>query len=76
MGKRKRKFMVAIPISGSISIAVEATDEKAAIEAAWGAYNDDGADAGEVEWEAHEAITTGNVCHARPNSIQVTEHKE
>jgi hypothetical protein len=76
MGKRKRKFMVAIPIAGSISIAVEAANENTAIEAAWAAYNDDGADAGEVEWEAHEAIATGNVCHARTNSIQVTEHKE
>lgn len=66
--------MVSIPITGFCAIEVEAANAKAAKDAAWQAI-DDGAK-GEVEWEYTETVTSGNVCHAMQNDVEVTRVRE
>jgi hypothetical protein len=73
---KKTSYTVVIPIAGSLSIDVEADSEEEAKEVAWGKYDEAGEDAGELEWEAHECIAEGNVCHASTNEIEVIEHDD
>lgn len=64
------KYIVSIPITGSVSYTVEAADKKSAIAAAWKAI-DDGAPSDDETWEFTETVTSGNVCHAMQNNIEV-----
>lgn len=68
------KYIVSIPITGTCAVEVEASDRKSAIAAAWKAIDD--GNKGEVEWEYTENVTTGNVCHAMQNSIEVTRLRD
>lgn len=68
-----KTYYVAIPIAGSISIQVEAESPKAAKAAAWAKVEELGPEAGEVEWEFHEKIFSGNVCHVSLNEVQVDQ---
>lgn len=67
------KFCVEIPIAGRMAIEVDAADKQSAVSAAWAAYNADGPEAFDVEWEALDSISTGNVCHAPCSSTSATE---
>jgi hypothetical protein len=55
------KYLVSIPLAGSVRIEVEAESEEQAREAAWEQYSENGPDDFDVEWEAFERITSGNV---------------
>ena len=68
-----KTFYVTIPIAGTLTIAMEAENRKAAKDAAWNKYDEEGADAGEIEWEALESISTGNVLHVPCNDVEVSE---
>lgn len=58
------RFIVSIPVAGSITFEVEALDEAGAIAAAWGAYGDDELrDQADLAWEAMDRIVEGNVLH-------------
>lgn len=61
-------YHVTIPIAGSVTVLVEAKNEKEAIEKAWDKVGDDDA---ELEWEAHEKIARGNILYASCNDIEV-----
>ena len=70
------KYVVQIPIAGSISIEVEAADKKAALAAAWDLINTNegpAEDVGEIEWEYFDVISEGNCCHAPCNEICVSK---
>jgi hypothetical protein len=75
MTKRKQTHWVSIPITGRINIAVSADDDESAVEAAWDVYNEGKWDPDDVEWEATESVTEGNVCHAMQNDIEVSRVK-
>ena len=69
-----QSVLVAIPIAGALHIEVpllRGETEEDAFRKAWARYHKDAWDAGEVEWEAHNAITNGNVCHASHHEISV-----
>jgi hypothetical protein len=67
--------MVTIPITGFFGIEVEAESKEEAIEEAWRKFHD-GADPYEyLEWEPVSSVTTGNVCHAMQNDIEVSFEK-
>lgn len=67
-----KEFLVRIPIAGSVSFVVLADDEKEAVEEAWKAA-DDWEKNGEIEWEFHDKICSGNVLHVSLNQIEVDE---
>lgn len=73
MTKKTKRFAVSIPITGSMSIEVDAEHADAAIERAWEAYEEDGAEPFEVTWEATNFVAEGNVCHAELNQEEATE---
>lgn len=78
-GQVRRKWHVSVPIAGSFTVEVSADDEAGAIEAAWDKINDiEGAPekVGHVEWEFHEKIVEGNVCHVSMTEPQVEEAKD
>ena len=69
----KKEFEVCIPITGVIWVTVEAENEKDAIKAA---FESEELTLDHVEeWEAHEAICTGNVLHASQNEAYAVEVK-
>jgi hypothetical protein len=69
------KYIVSIPLVGSMHIEVEAESASAAKERAWDEFNEHGEKAGEIEWELVEHVTTGNVLHAPLNDIEVNRSK-
>jgi hypothetical protein len=73
----KKSYFVTIPFAGAVSVAVEAYDEKGAIEEAFDrapnielSENDD---TELVEFEYHMKISQGNVLYARFNEVEVEE---
>ena len=60
MSSELRHYTVYLPIAGHAILSVEAESEDAALEKAWEA--DLSKDA-EIEWEALEQFTRGNVCY-------------
>lgn len=62
-----KKWWVSIPITGSMSIEVEALHEGAAIDKAWELYNGNGPGAFELAWEATSCVCDGNVSNAELN---------
>lgn len=70
-----KRYIVSIPLVGAMHIEVSARTASEAKEKAWRAYDDHGPDAGEVEWELTDHVTTGNVCHAPQNDIEANEAK-
>ena len=68
------KYIVSIPITGSCSFEVEAASTHGATVAAWAAVN--AGTEGDVTWEYTEKVTTGNVCHAMQNEVEVTRVRE
>lgn len=70
-----KTYIVSIPIAGQIHVEVEGDSEEGAIKSAWNKIDEMGPDAGEVEWEFFETLTTGNVLHAPRNKIEATEVK-
>ena len=69
-----KRFVVQIPITGYISIEVDADSEESAIETAWGSYSASGPDAfDEPEWEAVEQVCEGNVFHGMLNEHTAEE---
>ena len=67
------RWFVQIPITGRIGCEVEANDEASAKEAAWKLYDNGELDPYEdVEWEATDRVTTGNVCHAMLHEIDAS----
>jgi hypothetical protein len=69
------KYIVSVPLTGAIHVEVEAASAKEAEERAWDKINEHGEKAGEVEWEFHEKVTEGNICHAFLDEIEVSRVK-
>jgi len=65
------KYLVSIPIAGSIHFEIEAESKTEAEEKAWEMDPDDG----EVEWEMHRVICAGNVLHVAQNEVEVSRLK-
>lgn len=65
-------YRVSIPITGHVSVEVEAEDESEAETKAWGVDYGDPA-IGEVYWEARRRIVSGNVFHGMLNEIEIEE---
>lgn len=59
------RYLVTIPISGAISIEVDAENEDAALDAAFDSeeLTSDNID----DWEAHREMVSGNVINFSPN---------
>jgi hypothetical protein len=75
-GVTMKKWSVEIPITGRISIEVEAKSASAALERAWDLYGEGWETAGfDVDWNAVEKVTEGNVSHAELNEQSATEIK-
>lgn len=70
----KKNYEVLIPITGFISVTVEAEDEDAAINAAL--ESDDLVLENIEEWEAHKAICSGNVLHTSFNEAIAVESRQ
>jgi hypothetical protein len=74
------KYAVTIPIAGVVYAEVEVpedTDEDGIYEAACEQYNDDDARGeGQLEWEFHQRLTSGNVLHASTNEWYYEKVKE
>ena len=62
-------YAVSVPIAGSCSIDVEANSEAEAKRLVWDKINE-GAE-GEVQWEYHARLVSGNCLHAPQNEIEV-----
>lgn len=71
MSSYKKMFWVSIPITGMCSFEVEADDECAAKDAAWGLVNE--GNEGELMWEYTERVVSGNIFHGMQNEIEVQE---
>jgi len=72
---KKHTYVVSVPIAGAIHIQVKAKSESEARHLAWERINDDGPDAGDVEWEFFDALTEGNVLHAPLNEVEVSQYE-
>lgn len=68
------KFTVGIPITGYISIEVEAESEEEAFEKAW--ESDKLTLENVEEWEAHEKVSRGNISYAVMADMQVLHVEE
>lgn len=66
-----KKYLVNLPITGYISIEVEAENEEMAIDKAFESEecNLDNL----IEWEACESVCEGNVCYAILTDAEVEE---
>lgn len=79
MKKKKtgmREWQVSIPIAGRLIYTVNALNQEDAAEAAWEKFNESGGDnvgADDIEWEAFDHITEGNVCHAPYNDVEADD---
>lgn len=71
---RSKKWEVSIPITGYITVEVEAESEQEAIEL--GLDSSDLTIDNIVEWKAHEYIAKGNVCYASVNTAEATPLKD
>lgn len=67
-----KKFLVTLPVVGSVSVEVEAEDKADALEKAWEADFPSVPD----EWDAVQRVTRGNVCYAPVNEAYAEEIKE
>lgn len=69
-----KKYYVEIPITGYVSVEVEANSKEEAIEKAW--ESPDLSLNNVVEWEAHERISKGNVSYAVRDDIDIYSEDE
>lgn len=69
-----KKYFVEIPITGYVSVEIEANSKEEAIEKAW--ESPDLSLDNVVEWEAHEYISKGNVSYAVRDEIDVYSEDE
>lgn len=68
--EQKKKWHVALPISGVIYIEIEAEDEESAIDAALEqSFNTKDI----AEWETHRDLVRGNVCYANTTRASAEE---
>ena len=76
VSEKKKRFNVAMPITGIVTLTVEAEDHESAIAAFWAAIeSSDEPPKEELEWEYTPEVTSGNVCYAMQNSVEVDEVK-
>lgn len=68
-----KKYTVSIPIAGALHIEVTADSKEEAKDAAWERFNNEGEDAGDLEWQAHTYITRGNICSVQYNDVEVSQ---
>lgn len=66
----KRRYTIAVPITGTVQITVEAESEEEALENLWRA-DMDGVEPS--EWEMHRCIVQGNVFHGMQNEAEVID---
>lgn len=71
-----KRWIVSLPIAGSMSIEVEGENKEKAIECAWKHFNENGSESFDLEWEAFDKIAEGNVLHAPQNEAEATPCKE
>jgi hypothetical protein len=67
-----KRYGVCIPITGFVYVEVEAGSKREAIDKA---FEQDLSEAEIEEWNLHEHVTEGNVCHATLNSARAEEIK-
>lgn len=67
-------WSVFIPLTGVLTIEVEAKTKSEAIEAAWSKCHSEGP-GDDYTWEAVDHTTTGNVFHGELNDVDAQEHK-
>jgi hypothetical protein len=58
-----KRWAVSLPVSGYVSVTVNAETEDAAITAA---LNEDFRSEDIIDWEVHRYLVKGNVCYASP----------
>ena len=66
-----KNYFVRVPISGFVEVEVQAESESEAIDKAFDSEDLNLENVG--EWEVHEHICTGNVCHASLTDIECYE---
>ena len=69
-----KKYFVEIPITGYVSVEIEANSKEEAIEKAW--ESPDLSLDNVVEWEAHAYVSKGNVLYALRDEIDVYSEDE
>lgn len=69
----KKKYLVVLPITGTVSVEVEAASSKEAIEEALTGDHDL---PDPEEWEVHRHVTRGNVFSGRLNDAYAEEMKK
>lgn len=62
-----KEFTIKIPLTGYVEIIVDAEDEDSAIDKAFDMATLENVE----EWDLHRKVTSGNVCHAVLNEIEV-----
>jgi hypothetical protein len=65
------RYLVTMPITGTVCKEVEAESEDAAIDNFFELWGDDPSDEDSTEWEFVEHVTTGNVFHGVQNDVCV-----
>lgn len=65
------RYLVTLPLTGTISVEVDAEDEESAITAALA--SEDVIVTNIEEWEVHRQICRGNVLYASQNEAEVRE---
>lgn len=69
-----KNYLVTMPMTGHVSLAVQAEDEQGAICAFWDrleTITDIDEEAEDIGWEYCEHVTEGNVTHAELNDVEV-----
>jgi hypothetical protein len=67
------KYIVTIPVAGSIAVATEADDEESAKKKAWEKIDAEGEKAGEFQYEFYEQLYQGNITYLDCHEIEVDE---
>jgi hypothetical protein len=65
-----KRFLVTLPVSGHVSVEVEAEDGEAAIQAAFDkSFTKEDIE----EWDIHRHLVRGNVCYATYHRAEAEE---
>lgn len=75
----EKEYYVTMPIAGSVTIYIDATSKEEALKKFWEEVGKEDFSLSKpkenIEWdfEFHEKIVEGNVCHANPSEVEVCE---
>jgi hypothetical protein len=70
-----KTYLVTMPITGAITLEVEAENEEDALEAFWSKADTMRAEDlhADMDWEYTPHVTEGNVTHAHTNDLDIEE---